>query len=120
GRDHGQRAGAAVEADHRSTDRGHVRRRYCTLAGGALTMDDESILFLLALGPASAAGLYWMLYRYYRNTDKSHGFEHETEIVAQPITGMEADRKVDEVRGTQATQIAGNNVGDWRRRVKRL
>ena len=83
-------------------------------------MDDESILFLLALGPASAAGLYWMLYRYYRNTDKSHAFERETEVVAQPVSGMEADRRVDEVRGTQETQIRGNNVGDYRRRVKRV
>ena len=83
-------------------------------------MDNDSALFFLSLGPASAAGLYWMLYRYYRNTDKSHAFEHETEIVAQPVTGMEADRKVDEVRGTQETQIRGNNVGDYRRRVKRV
>jgi len=83
-------------------------------------MDNDGVLFLLALGPASAAGLYWMLYRYYRNTDKSHAFERETEIVAQPVTGMEADRKVNEVRGTQETQIRGNNVGDYRRRVKRV
>jgi len=83
-------------------------------------MNDDSILFLLALGPASAAGLYWMLYRYYRNTDKSHGFEHETHITAQPATGADADAKVNEVRGTQATQITGNNVGDYRRRVKRV
>jgi len=83
-------------------------------------MDNDSTLALLALGPASAAGLYWMLYRYYRNTDKSHDFEHETEVQAQPVTGMEEDMKVDEVRGTQATQIPGNNVGEYRRRVKRV
>ena len=83
-------------------------------------MDDEGILFLLALGPASAAGLYWMLYRFYRNTDKSHAFERETEVVAQPVTGMESDVKVNEVRGTQETQIRGNNVGDYRQRVKRV
>ena len=83
-------------------------------------MDNDGVLFLLALGPASAAGLYWMLYRYYRNTDKSHAFEHETEVVAQPVSGMEADRRVDEVHGTQETQIRGNNVGDYRRRVKRV
>ena len=83
-------------------------------------MDNDGVLFLLALGPASAAGLYWMLYRYYRNTDKSHAFERETEVVAQPVSGMEADRRVDEVRGTQETQIRGNNVGDYRRRVRRV
>lgn len=83
-------------------------------------MDNDSALFLLALGPASAAGLYWMLYRYYRNTDKSHAFERETAITAQPVSGMQADVKVSEVRGTQATAISGNNVGDYRRRVKRV
>lgn len=82
-------------------------------------MDSDSVLFLLALGPASAAGLYWMLYRYYRNTDKSHSFERETEIKAQPVTGAGEDAKVNEVRGTQETQIRGNNVGDYRRRVQR-
>jgi hypothetical protein len=82
-------------------------------------MDEESILFLLSLGPASAAGLYWMLYRYYRNTDKSHRFEHETAIVAQPVTGEGEDMKVDRVIGTRETQIRGNNVSDYRKRVQR-
>jgi hypothetical protein len=84
-----------------------------------MTMDSDGILFLLALGPASAAGLYWMLYRYYRNTDKSHSFERETEIKAQPVTGADQDMKVNEIHGTQETQIRGNNVGDFRRRVQR-
>ena len=83
-------------------------------------MDNDSALFFLSLGPASAAGLYWMLYRYYRNTDKSHGFERETAVTAQPVTGANADVKVNEVRGTQDTGIRGNNVGDYRRRVKRV
>ncbi|MGB3067763.1 MAG: hypothetical protein WBC18_04425 [Ottowia sp.] len=83
-------------------------------------MDNDSILALLAIGPAGAAGVYWMLYRYYRNTDKSHYFERETDVNAQPVTGAEADRKVNEVRGTQATAISGNNVGDYRRRVERV
>ncbi|HVR51216.1 MAG TPA: hypothetical protein VMS38_15875 [Pseudorhodoferax sp.] len=83
-------------------------------------MDNDSILALLAIGPAGAVGLYWMLYRYYRNTDKSHDFERATAVQAQPVTGTEADRKVDEVRGTQATQIRGNNVGEHRRRVLRM
>ena len=82
-------------------------------------MDSDGILFLLALGPASAAGLYWMLYRYYRNTDKSHSFERETYVKAQPVTGADQDMKVNEIQGTQETQIRGNNVGDYRRRVQR-
>lgn len=82
-------------------------------------MDNDSILALLALGPAGAIGLYWMLYRYYRNTDKSHSFERETEIKAQPVTGAGEDRKVGEVNGTQETSIRGNNVGEYRKRVQR-
>ncbi|MGE4459771.1 MAG: hypothetical protein AB7D31_10970 [Stenotrophomonas sp.] len=81
-------------------------------------MSDDNGLWLLAAGPAGATALYWALYRYYRNTDKSHGFEHETEIVAKPVTGSE--RKVGEVKGTQQRRIDGDNVGDYRRRVKRL
>ena len=81
-------------------------------------MSEDSGLWLLDAGPAGAAALYWALYRYYRNTDKSHGFEHETEIVAKPVTG--SDRKVGEVKGTQQRRIDGDNVGDYRRRVTRL
>ncbi len=79
--------------------------------------DDSGILFLLAAGPASATALYWGLYRYYRNTDKSHGFERETTVVAKPVTG--SDNRVDTVTGTQERRIRGDNVRDYRRRVMR-
>ena len=75
---------------------------------------------ILLLGPAGAVGLYWALYRYYRNTDKSHDFEHETAVVAKPVTGSDADEKVDEVKGTRETHIPGNNVGEYRKRVQRI
>jgi hypothetical protein len=81
-------------------------------------MSGDSELAILLLGPAGATGLYWYLYRYYRNTDKSHAFEHETAVVAKPVTG--SDTKVGEVKGTQETRIAGNNVGDYRQRVQRI
>ena len=83
-----------------------------------MDMDGDTILFLLALGPASAAGFYWAFYRHYRNTDKSHAFEHETRIEVLALGGMEADRKVDEVRGTRAERIAGDNVSLHRQRVR--
>lgn len=83
-------------------------------------MSDDSGLGLLLLGPAGAAGLYWMLYRYYRNTDKSHAFERETEVDAEPVTGAELDHKIGVNNGTQASQIRGNNVSDYRRRVQRV
>lgn len=81
-------------------------------------MSDDSGLWLLAAGPAGATALYWMLYRYYRNTDKSHAFERETAVEAQPVTG--SDVKVGEVRGTQRRRIDGENAGAYRQRVKRV
>jgi len=81
-------------------------------------MSDDSGMWLLALGPTGAAALYWAIYRYYRNTDKSHAFERETDVVAKPVTG--SDRKVDEVKGTQRTRISGDNVQAYRQRVERI
>jgi len=81
-------------------------------------MSDDSNLWLLALGPAGASALYWALYRYYRNTDKSHDFEHETKVEAKPATG--SDKKVGEVEGTQETRIRGDNVRAYRERVRRM
>ena len=81
-------------------------------------MSDDGGLWLLALGPAGATALYWALYRYYRNTDKSHAFERDTKIEAKPVTG--SDDKVDEVRGTRETRIRGDNVRAYRMRVQRI
>jgi len=81
-------------------------------------MSDDGSLGLLLLGPAGATGLYWGLYRYYRNTDKSHAFERETIVDAKAVTGSE--EKVDEVKGTQATRIPGDNVHEYRKRVERI
>lgn len=81
-------------------------------------MSDNNELWLLLLGPAGAVGLYWSLYRYYRNTDKSHAFEYETVIDAKPVTG--SDTKVGEVKGTRQTRIDGDNVGQYRQRVRRI
>ena len=83
-------------------------------------MSDDGGLWLLAAGPAGATALYWALYRYYRNTDKSHSFEHETKVEAKPVTGSESDTKVDEIEGTQQTRIDGDNVGAYRTRVQRI
>lgn len=81
-------------------------------------MSDDGGLSLLLLGPAGATGLYWALYRYYRNTDKSHAYERETTVDAKPVTGSE--RKVREVKGTQQQRISGDNVHDYRERVARM
>lgn len=81
-------------------------------------MSDDGGLWLLLLGPAGATGLYWMLYRYYRNTDKSHAFERETAVEAKPVTG--SDHKVGEITGTRETRIRGDNVREYRKRVQRV
>lgn len=75
-------------------------------------------LGILLLGPAGAGGLYWMLYRYYRNTDKSYDFEHKAAVVAKPVSGE--DEKVGVVTGTRETHIQGNNVRSYRDRVRRV
>ena len=81
-------------------------------------MSDDGGLWLLLSGPAGATALYWALYRFYRNTDKSHGFERETKVEVQPITG--SDDKVDEIEGTQRSRIEGDNVSAYRTRVQRI
>ncbi len=75
-------------------------------------------LVLLLLGPAGGIALYMGIWRHYRNTDKSHSFEYETHVEAGPI--QSSDRKIDQIRGTRNTRIRGDNVGDYRRRVRRL
>ena len=81
-------------------------------------MSDDGGLWLLLIGPAGAVGLYWGLFRYYRNTDKSHAFERETKIEAKPVTG--SDGKVGENNGTRDTRIRGDNVNNFRDRVQRV
>ena len=81
-------------------------------------MDSDAILFLLALGPASAIGFYWAMQRHYRNTDKSHAFERETAVDVLALTGAESDVKIDEVRGTRSPRIQGDNVNQHRQRVQ--
>jgi hypothetical protein len=83
-------------------------------------MDNEGILFLLALGPASAAGFYWAMHRHYRNTDKSHAFEHETAVEVLALTGSETDHRIDEIRGTRSSRMQGDNAGNHRQRVQQM
>ena len=78
-------------------------------------MSDDNSWALLLLGPGSGIGLYWALYRYYRNTDKSHAFERETKVDAKPVTG--SDEKVGTNNGTRERRISGDNVREYRKRV---
>lgn len=86
--------------------------------GAILANEGDPPVWLLALGPIGAVGVYVALYQYYRNTGKSHSFERETRVTAKPITGQE--HKVDEIKGTKKTTIDGDNHSDHRERVQRL
>lgn len=80
--------------------------------------DGDAPFWLLLIGPAGAGGVWYGLWHYYRNADRTHSFEHETRVAAQPITGN--DRKVNEVKGTKRTAIEGDNRDDHRARVQRV
>jgi len=83
-----------------------------------LAARDEAPVWLLALGPVGGIALWWAIYRFYRNTDKSHRFEQETIVHPQPVTG--SDEKVGENNGTRERSIRGDNVSRYRDRVKRI
>lgn len=83
----------------------------------ALTGDDN-LVWLLAAGPAGAAATYWSVWRYYRNTDKTHEYERDTLIDAQPVRGGED--KIDHISKTKKSGIDGDNSGDYRQRVQRI
>jgi hypothetical protein len=85
-----------------------------------MDIDGDAMLFRLALGPASAAGFYWAIYRHYRNTDKSHACERETAVEVLALGGVESDHKVDEIRGTRERRVRGDNVDKHRERVGRM
>ena len=74
--------------------------------------------WILAAGPAGGAATYWALYRYYRNNDKSHAYERDTLIAAQPVQGQE--EKVDHISRTRDSDIDGDNSENHRVRVDRI
>lgn len=88
------------------------------IAGVIAMASDDSLVWLLAAGPAGAVGTYWLIYRYYRNTDKSHAYERDTIIEAQPVQGGE--EKVDHISKTRDSDIDGDNSDDFRERVQRV
>ena len=74
--------------------------------------------WLLLAGPAGGGGVYYLSWRYYRNTHQSHAFERETRIEAQSVTGDET--KIKSIKGTTKSTMDGRNQSDHRRRVKRV
>jgi len=82
------------------------------------TAENNALLWLLAAGPAGAAATYWSLHRYYRNTDKSHAFERDTLIEAQPVRGSE--ERIDHISKTRDSDIDGDNSKKHRVRVQAI
>jgi hypothetical protein len=80
--------------------------------------DDGGPAWLLLTGPAGGVGVYFLAWRYYRNTHTSHSYERETRIEAKPVTGNDA--KVSEIKGTKKSGIDGDNRSNHRQRVQRL
>ena len=79
---------------------------------------DSAPIWILAAGPVGAVATYWALFRYYRNTDKSHAYERDTLIAAQPVQGSE--EKIDHIARTRDSDIDGDNRDKHRERVQRL
>jgi hypothetical protein len=84
----------------------------------ALVQSGDSSAWALLAGPAGGGATYWLIYRYYRNTDKSHEYERDTIIDAQPVQGGE--EKVDHISKTRKSHIDGDNSRDHRERVQRI
>jgi hypothetical protein len=84
----------------------------------AQSSGDSNPTWVLAAGPAGGIATYWAFYRYYRNTDKSHEYERDTIIEAQPVQGGE--EKVDHINRTRDSDIDGDNRTKHRQRVQRI
>ena len=79
--------------------------------------EQDWIYMLLAAGPTGAALFYWYMYRFCRNTDKSHGFERETAIDAEEDTCK--DYNIGDNNRTRQRSIRGENSKSFSDRVQR-
>ncbi len=80
-----------------------------------ITADSDWPGWLLALGPVGGATFYWAVWMAYRNTDKSHSFEKETEVVVSGLVGE--DVKIGENNGTRDRWVRGRNDNKPRERL---
>ena len=76
------------------------------------------LLFPFVAGPAVFAAVYGGIYRYYRNTDKRHYFEKETEVAVGNLrTG---DRRRGSNNRQRSRTMSGANQDDHLERVRRI
>ena len=91
-------------------------------ATGMLLADSDSgaigIAFPFLAGPAVFIAVYLGIYRYYRNTDKRHHFEKETEVAVGNL--KQGDRKVGANNRQKSRTMSGVNSTDHLERVRRI
>jgi hypothetical protein len=76
------------------------------------------IAFPFIAGPAVFAAVYGGIYRYYRNTDKRHHFEKETEVAVGNL--QQRDGKVGSNNRQKSRTMSGDNSTDHLQRVRRI
>ena len=76
------------------------------------------ITFPFLAGPAVFIAIYVGIYRYYRNTDKRHRFERETEVAVGNLRS--GDRKVGTNNRQKSRSMNGHNSTNALSRVKRI
>lgn len=69
-------------------------------------------------GPAVFAAVYGLIYRYYRNTDKRHHFERETEVAVGNLRS--GDRKIGERNRQKNRRMQDRNDTAHLQRVLRM
>ena len=75
--------------------------------------------FLMLLLPVGAfAGVYFGVYRYYRNAHKTFQFENETQVEVKNMRAK--DYIVGSTNGTRSSTIEGKNSHAPRQRVTRI
>lgn len=76
--------------------------------------DDDGSAFWL-LGPAGAVAFYSYIFLRYRNTDKRHQYEHKTSTEMGEV--LTYDAKINEIKGTSNSRMAGENSSSPRTRL---
>ncbi|WP_422116659.1 hypothetical protein [Brachybacterium sp. UNK5269] len=76
------------------------------------------IAFPFLAGPAVFAAVYGGIYRYYRNTDKRHHFERETQVSVGNL--RRSDRRIGTNNRQKSRSMAGRNDTDHLQRVRRI
>lgn len=76
------------------------------------------IAFPFIAGPAVFAAVYGGIYRYYRNTDKRHEYEKETEVAVGNLRS--GDRRVGSNNRQKSRSMSGRNSTEHLQRVRRI